>query len=116
MPLLGFTKLKDKLLDGSKTQTIRKPRKHPIKVGDKLFIYWKLRTKECEKLGEGIVTKVVRKQLWEINNEDAKKDGFEPIGYLNTLGSFLGVFLLMHPNITDTTEFDVITWEWTQKE
>jgi len=31
-PLLSFTKLKDKLLDGSKTQTIRKKRKHPILV------------------------------------------------------------------------------------
>ena len=111
-PLLGFTKLKEKLLDGTKTQTIRKPRKHPIKVGDKLYIYWKLRTKECQKLGEGIVTKIVRKKLYEINNEDAKKDGFESIGHLNALGSFLSAFLLMHPNITDATEFDIITWKW----
>lgn len=54
MPLLGFTVFKDKILDGSKTQTIRKWRKHPIQVGDKLYLYWHTRQKDCEKLGEGV--------------------------------------------------------------
>jgi len=54
MPLLGFTVFKDKILDGSKKQTIRKLRKIPIKKGDKLYLYWKLRTKQCEKLFETI--------------------------------------------------------------
>lgn len=53
-PLLGFTVFKEKILDGTKTQTIRKIRKNPIKVGDKLFLYWHPRQKDCEKLGEGI--------------------------------------------------------------
>lgn len=110
MPLLGFTKLKDKLLDGTKTQTIRKPRKHPIKIGDKLFVYWKLRTKECEKLGEAIVTKIVRKQLDDINNEDAIKDGFEDIV------DFQDIFTRMHPKAYWETEFDIITFKWTKKE
>jgi len=109
LPLLGFTKLKEKLLDGSKTQTIRKPRKHPIKKGDKLFVYWKLRTKECEKLGEAIVTKVVRKQLGDINNEDAVKDGFADIV------EFQDAFTQMHPKAYWETEFDIITFEWTRK-
>jgi len=69
MPLLGFTKLKSKLLDGSKTQTIRKPRKYPLKVGDKLFVYWKLRTKECEKLGEARITSIVRKPILEVTED-----------------------------------------------
>jgi len=109
-PLLGFTKLKEKLVDGNKTQTIRKPRKHPIKVGDKLFIYWKLRTKECLKLGEVKVTNVVRKKLEEITDEDAVKDGFED------LFDFRDKFTLMHPNAYMDTEFDIITFEWTKKE
>ena len=54
MPSIGFTVLKDKLLDGSKKQTIRKLRKNPIKVGDKLYLYWHLRQKDCAKLGEVI--------------------------------------------------------------
>lgn len=47
MPLIGFTVFKDKILDGTKRQTIRKLRKHPIKVGDKLYLYWHLRQKDC---------------------------------------------------------------------
>jgi len=62
MPLLGFSVFKNKLLSGEKTQTIRRPRKQPIKVDDTLYIYWKLRTKNCQKLGEGIVTKAERKR------------------------------------------------------
>ena len=54
MPLLGFTIFKAKILDGSKTQTIRKLRKHQIKEGDKLYLYWHPRQKDCEKLGEAV--------------------------------------------------------------
>lgn len=110
MPLLGFTKLKNKLLDGTKTQTIRKPRKHPIKVGDKLHIYWNLRMKSCEKLGEAIVTKIVRKQLWRICNEDAVKDGFENLEEFDKL-----FHEKLHPNSKMTDLFDVITFRWTLK-
>ena len=66
MPLLGFTTFKDKLLDGTKKQTVRKLRKHPIKVGDKLYLYWHLRQKDCEKLGEGVCT--FSHKIW-IHNE-----------------------------------------------
>ena len=105
MPLLGFTKLLDKLLDGSKTQTIRRIRKHPIKVGDKLYIYWKLRTKQCQKLGEGIATKIVQKQFCEINDKDAVLDGF------NNLHELIIAFEEMHEPRHDTL-FDIITWKW----
>lgn len=108
MPLLGFTKLKEKLLDGSKTQTIRKPRKHPLKEGDKLFVYWKLRTKECEKLGEARITKMVRKGFSEINEKDAVLDGFE------SLHELIVAFEEMHTPNFDSL-FDVITFEWTKK-
>ena len=36
----------------SASQTIRAPRKHPIKVGDRLYLYTGLRTKQARKLGE----------------------------------------------------------------
>jgi len=109
MPLLGFTKLLDKLLDGTKTQTIRKPRKHSIKKGDKLFIYWKLRTKQCRKLGEGIVTKIERKLFWKITEEQAIKDGF------NNGKELREALWQMHPNLVLGSEFDIITWKWTMK-
>jgi hypothetical protein len=56
MPLIGFIVFKDKILDGTKRQTIRKIRNHPIKKGDKLYLYWHLRQKDCEKLLETICT------------------------------------------------------------
>ena len=115
MPLLGFTKLKDKLLDGSKTQTIRKPRKHPLKVSDKLYIFWKLRTKECEKLGEAVVTKICRKNLLEVTEDEAIKDGFEKIGYSTARNKLLAAFAKMHPKIYVSTKFDVISFRWTLK-
>lgn len=108
-PLLGFTKLKSKLLDGSKTQTIRKPRKTPLKEGDKLFIYWKLRTKSCEKLGEAVVTKIVTKEISDFTHEDAVKDGF------NSLEELDQAFFKMHKEICSWTEFDIISFRWTLK-
>ena len=63
MPLIGFTVFKEKILDGTKTQTTRKFRKHPIKVGDKLYLYWHTRQKDCEKLGEAICTEVMTIQM-----------------------------------------------------
>lgn len=79
MPLLGFTVLKDKLLDGSKTQTIRLPRKRPLKVGDKLLIYWKLRTKQCKKIGESKILTIERKRFKDLTEEDARRDGFSTL-------------------------------------
>lgn len=52
MPLLGFNVFYQKILNGSKRQTIRPLRKKPIEVGDKLYLYWHLRRKDCEKLKE----------------------------------------------------------------
>ena len=40
--------------DGSKPHTIRNRRKHPAKVGDKLFLYFGLRTKWSRKLREEV--------------------------------------------------------------
>jgi len=56
MTYLGFTVFKDKLRDGSKRQTIRKLRKHPIVVGEKLYLYWHMRQKDCEKIAEATCT------------------------------------------------------------
>lgn len=115
MPLLGFSMLKDKLLDGSKTQTIRKPRKHPLKVGDKLYIYWKIRTKEREKLGEAVVTKIVRKSPMELTEEEAVKDGFELKQCSTARNQLFMAFAKMYPNTRLSTQFDVITFRWTLK-
>lgn len=58
MPALSFSVFRDKILDGSKRQTIRGIRKRAIAEGDKLFLYWKQQSpKHCEKLGEATCVK-----------------------------------------------------------
>lgn len=52
MPLLGFTTSPDKIRAGEKVITVRKRAKdrrwEKLQLGDPLFLYWKLRTPECE--------------------------------------------------------------------
>ena len=53
MPLLGYKKQFAHLVEsGEKRQTIRAMRKRPFKVGDRLYHYFGLRTKQCRKLLE----------------------------------------------------------------
>jgi hypothetical protein len=51
MPLISFSVFKEKIKDGTKKQTIRKLRKYPIKKYDLLYMWWKSRTPQREKLG-----------------------------------------------------------------
>ena len=49
MPLLSFSGWPARgpfyklILDQEKNQTVRRPRKNPIKAGDTLYLYWKVR-------------------------------------------------------------------------
>ena len=73
MPLLNFQKrFVTQVESGRKRQTIRAMRKIPFKVGDKLFLYTGLRTKDCRKLGE-VICERVRHILIEM-----KTDGISP--------------------------------------
>lgn len=90
MPLLNFQKqFAEKVRTGGKTQTIRATRKRPFVVGDTVYLYTGCRTKNCVKLGEGVVTHALdvyidaynvsidRKLLHELAiHELARKDGF----------------------------------------
>ena len=58
MPAVNFTIFKDKILSGAKHHTIRRIRNRPIKVNDRLILYWMQRTAECEKLGESRCTAI----------------------------------------------------------
>lgn len=59
MPALSFNSRFASLVEsGRKTQTIRAPRKRPIVVGDRLYLYTGMRTEACRKLGEGLVERV----------------------------------------------------------
>jgi hypothetical protein len=111
MPLLSFSVKYAELNDGSKTQTIRFPRKkRDIKAGDVLYIWWKSRTKNREKLGEGICSKSTFKKVGELTEEDAYRDGFVDLEALQwTLWE-------LHPKITEHTLVHIINWQWTYKE
>ncbi len=51
MPAINFApQFSEAILDGTKKQTIRPPRKHPIKPGDTLYLYTGLRTHNPRKL------------------------------------------------------------------
>jgi hypothetical protein len=111
MPLLSFSVLRDLIETGKKKQTIRLPRKSPLKVGDKLYLYWKCRTPFTEKLGEGVITKLVTKSAMELTDQDAVLDGF-----INRADLWEELNRL-HPEINWLFQkVDVITWDWTYKE
>jgi hypothetical protein len=59
MPALNFKKqFVPKILDGTKTFTIRGKRKNPIKPGDTLKLYTGMRTSQCELIGTAICAEV----------------------------------------------------------
>jgi hypothetical protein len=58
MPAYSFKeRFVENVKRGRKRKTIRGKRKHQIKVGDKVYLYYAMRTKYCTKIGEGICTK-----------------------------------------------------------
>lgn len=106
MPAISFSLFKEKLLSGEKCQTIRKPRKKPLKVGDVLHMFWKMRTKECEKLGITKITRIERKPLGKLTLKQIQKDGFEDYAHFDVVFCHE-----IHPNVSMKDEFDIITFE-----
>jgi hypothetical protein len=104
MVLIGVTVFRDKILNGEKRQTIRLPRKILPKVGETAYLYWKLRTKECEFLKKAKINDVkIRK--WKDMKDDlelALADGFD------SLFDFRKWFARYVPN--DDTKFMIIRW------
>ena len=133
MPALNFTQFTDNILSGEKCQTVRLSRKHPIKRGNKLYLYTGMRTKGCKKLGEAVCSKVVPIKLnktkywvvieaefgklskwengisktlgWEGTNKLAREDGFD--GYYSFADFFINTYKLK-PG--DSKEFNIIKW------
>jgi len=91
MPALNFQKQFVELVrERKKRQTIRLVRKYPIKVGDKLYLYYGMRTKYCKKIADAVCTGINKIEIYEsgvrssficgdINglNKFARYDGFE---------------------------------------
>jgi hypothetical protein len=127
--------MKEKIIDGSKRQTVWRLRKRPIKVGDKLILFWKQRTKECEHLKEASCIQEFKIQLvlsdsgskitawmlvdeedrgsgrWvQINNETldeiARYDGFDDVA--SPVQAFINTLLKMHGSLAGI--WQVVRW------
>lgn len=59
MPSLNFhPRFVDAIRAGTKRQTIRAPRRHPIKVGDPLYLFTGLRQANCTRIGAAVCKSV----------------------------------------------------------
>lgn len=91
MTALSFSVFLDKIIAGTKPNTIRQERKHPIKKGDALQLYWNQRSSSGFKIGDAICKEVTPIIIYPIAirmldlifiipeslNQFAKLDGFE---------------------------------------
>lgn len=67
MPALNFKKeFVDAVRKQQKCQTIRATRKRPVQVGDTLYLYTGMRTKECEKIGEVVCKSVSDVEITDV--------------------------------------------------
>jgi hypothetical protein len=79
MPILSFSSNDIDVITGKKTRTIRKAWKTPLKVGDRLYCYWNLVSKEKMKIFEAFVTGIETISFDDIvgNDELAIEEGFK---------------------------------------
>jgi hypothetical protein len=83
LPSISFSTLKDKIHSEEKRQTIR-PAKTDywlrFRKGDRLFGYWKMRTKECVKLFEGVLSEdPFTINISDFTDELMVRDGFKSL-------------------------------------
>lgn len=87
MVAINFSVFKDKILNGSKRQTIRLLNKKWCRVFDKtelcytvmLQLYWRQRSKESELLMEIELRSLFPKKLNQITEKEAFDDGFKSL-------------------------------------
>lgn len=87
MPLISFSVFKEKVLDGTKSQTIRPLRKHPIKKYDSLYLYWKCRTKETQLLRTEVCSEEFLIKMSIFNNGYTVYMHIWPVGSVKELSS-----------------------------
>ena len=113
MPAISFKVFREKLENGTKRQTIRLARKRPIVVGDKLYLYWHQRQKDCRPIlvnGESVVRCNATARLnWLLLSHplmaefEALRDGFD------SAKAFLA-FFEEHYHPQPETLFDIVRW------
>lgn len=119
MPAYNFQKqFVPKILDGTKVHTVRRRRKRPTVMGDRLLLYTGMRTKECECIAVTTCVKVehieIRPtmqrmwingefQLWKEEHMFIRADGFA------VMEDFYAFFLRYKRPVLNN--FQVIWWD-----
>lgn len=110
MPAISFSTLKDKLLNGEKKQTIRPYSTFWMKwiKGNRLVGYWKMRTKQCEKLFDSYFSEDPFVVKWkDFTDELMQRDGFTSLKQADELW-----FVPHYGQKKDVTAFGpVFLWE-----
>lgn len=88
-----------KIEDGEKPHTIRKRRKRPTVIGDKLFLYTGMRTKECRLLKETVCAQIMPIDIFadtvSVNGEVLNKRDLDLLAYsdgFDSVGEFFEFF------------------------
>ncbi len=113
MPLMGFSDPKHipLILDGSKAQTTRKPRKNPIKVGDVLQVYYKPRMRQsCNNcINYHIITGKVCPVIISDSHYCPKHINFVGTAKVIKIVSF---HELTNFNSNDLSEYAAVLYQW----
>ena len=116
MPAYNFqARFIQKILSGTKPHTIRKRRKHPTKVGDILWLYTGMRTKNCKLLAGARCVRIEPIVIWPFEeriagnldfsvNQLAAGDGF------SSLHDFFDFFRRTYREKV-LNDFEVIFWD-----
>lgn len=125
MPMISFSTFRDKLIRREKGMTIRPERKNPLKVGDRVTNYWKVRKNiEIKRrfgiphfLGFSKITQIHTMAIKDMDDEIAKKDGFDSYEQLKGFFSRQYSRYIRNKRIHSkkqvfTTPFKVIEFDW----
>jgi len=102
LKIISFSVFKEQLVRGEKTQTIRKPRKRPLKEGELVKIVWKSRSKNRQELFVAKIVSIKKILFHQIDEEIARADGF------NSLDELRVWFRKRYSQILPTDEFRLI--------
>lgn len=113
MPAISFSTLRDKIEDGTKKQTIRPYSPYWMKwrKGDRLVGYWKMRTKEREKLFDSSFNENPFFIKWgDFTDELMRIDGFKDLKEANDTW-FIPHYGSKEKGIYIMKSFIVIRWK-----
>lgn len=115
MPGYNFqARFAPKILAGTKPHTIRKRRKHPTKVGDILWLYTGMRTKECKLIAGAPCVRVEPIVIWPFDERIAGNIEFSltQLAYADGFDSIHDFFEFFRHTYREKVlnDFEIIFW------